>query len=461
MVKNAKENRQRNKIGVRMFDFKSNSIHSFKQYSAQDLKCANYQALLTCSTCLHQFTTLTPSIYGDICKPCHQRFFAPRRICGHCKELKKRTLYYKNSPINAPLCPECYYRLVTRSQYATCKGCRRYRILADGIYCKACLKGKVACKVCGSQTFAGRELECENCSSKRLVLECAKFACLALPAGTLREDYMDFMQYLTNPRIAHGVYSNKQYPRYLQFFIDCKNLWGKIPPYETLVAHYKPHGLRSYLRILHWLIESKRIKEDLALKKYYSESERIITLKNKIPDPPFELSEYIAFLENKLAGGAKIGTIRAMIQPAVDLCVYNNLHKGDVIEAKHFDRYLKHRPGQKNLVWRFSTYIRENFGRKIHLSLTNGKIKPKTRNRTEIAEKIITKLVHKPSKLTIAEKREWFRCSMWLCHKQRVKKDPKVIDGRKLIKISQDGEFEYWYFNGQHFWLPIEPSKDK
>lgn len=443
-----------------MFDFKSSPIKDSCDNCTYDFSKLKFDALFVCSTCLNKSKTLVSSIYGDICKPCHKSFFTPRHICGNCKELKRRTFHYKNSPIDAPLCPECYYKLVGHANYTTCRGCRRYRELQDGQYCKACLKGVVSCKVCGNETFAGRESECEKCSGKRLILTCAKFAKLALPEGQLRTDYMEFMEYLTNPRIVHTVYSQKQYPKYLQFFIDCKNIWGEIPDYKTLVSHYKPNGLRAYLRVLRWLVASNRIEEDLSLKKYYSESERIITLKSKIADPPFELTQYFEFLENKLKDGAKISTIRANMQPAVDMCVFNNLHRGEVIEVKHFDKYLKHHPGQKHLIWQFATFLKNNFGRQIQLSVTDGKVKPRTRSQVLVAEKILTLLFNKPTKLTLREEREWFRCSMWLCHKHWVKKDPKVIDTRELIKASPDGQFECWRFNGQDFWLPKIPTKN-
>lgn len=185
-----------------MFDFKSNPVNITKQNTVQDFTNSDFKALLVCPTCMHKVTTLVASIYGDICKPCHNNFFTLKHICGHCKELKRKTYRYRNSPIDAPLCQECYDKLIRRHTRGHCKGCRRNLKVSDDGYCKACLKGKVACKVCGAETFAGRESECINCSCKRLILTCAKFARLALPEGKLRDDYMDFMEYLTQPRIA-------------------------------------------------------------------------------------------------------------------------------------------------------------------------------------------------------------------------------------------------------------------
>lgn len=352
--------------------------------------------------------------YGRVCQTCYQYYFKTKKECFECGEFKRNISRYSKLSHDHAVCTRCYQSHFMQS----CSLCGRYRELVESEQGKICQKchefGEIPCETCHKPMPAGMGKRCGDCYwSQRLKHE-AEINTYLLTEGVMRQAYTSFTIWFEaelDSKTAALKHNN-----YIDFFVRCDELWGKIPNYESLVQEFKPNGLREYLTALRWLIKTKQIVVNPDVKSQIAEEERIVNLLAKFDDKaPYCINDYHNYLEQKLLlGKTSLKSVRLALQPAIDLCTQFKLEGSNMPIQEQIDGYLLVKQGQRNALYGFVMFLNKKCGSSLVCEKPSKDVILKA-NRNQL-EKQIIKFINENKMLSKDNELQWFQLSMMYFH---------------------------------------------
>lgn len=389
--------------------------------------------------------------YGRVCSSCYSGYFKPKSKCYECGEMKRNISRYLDLQVNGydhRICTTCYGRFF----HGTCKLCHRHRKLtqqSDGLnLCRKCSKnGLICCNTCHKLMPAGIGKHCWDCYWQKRLDKEVHLNKFLFRSELIKKDYEDFTKYFSNNRGA--MVAKLKNNNFIEFFIRCDEIWGKVPSYQSLVEEFKPEGLRRNLTVLRWLINSRRIVENLEIKDRVAEEERILRLLEKLKPLPKTVHDYYQFsVKKQKERKTSLKTIRMNLQPVVDIYSIFELKDDDTPNQEQIDSYLLGKSGQYSSLYGFVTYLNHKHGMALACNQPNSAEVEKT-NRKKL-EKRLLDLGCKEKPLCIKDRLLWFQLSMVFFHKTYISiKELKAIELKDCTK-----DMVILQYNQQEFWIP-------
>lgn len=376
---------------------------------------------------------------GPVCNSCAKWFREPDRcpLCGRMSRLLARVSRLGH---DEPVCPACQ-----RADHAICPACNRHRRLfesGDGsLLCRACLeKGTVPCPECGKAMPAGRGNRCEECYWKG-VLEKRVAFCQAGLGGSLAKDFAEFGRWLEAHR---GVnVAAIRINRYLYFFQEIDNKWGKIPEYSELVGYFHAEGLRRVRSVVRWMDESGRLKVDTRVRKEDSERRRIRDLTESVNGMTAGGVLWYSYRERLISkhgqGRTSLRSMRLALSAAADLV---QRAKDREPSQADLEAYLLEKPGQKANITGFANHINRQCGSNLIPVVDARRARERSRSRLE---RSLIEMVRSPED-TEEFLRKWSKKAMRYFYEQD-------MESRAKIEIHSSDWLEV-ISNGKVYWVP-------
>nr|WP_314368793.1 hypothetical protein [uncultured Acinetobacter sp.] len=159
--------------------------------------------------------------------------------------------------------------------------------------------------------------------------------------------------------------------RHSQFFEQLANGWqGSIPSYSELLAHFRVSGLRKYLLVMHWLIETQHVDVDPKLKDDCSEQDQLDQLISSFPRDTLAsnvLKAYLLNLQQRQAKGRiQLRSIRLAIKPAVALMACTDYDGLMLPTIRSLRKYLLAVSGQTAAVTGFLNFLNQQYGTQLN-----------------------------------------------------------------------------------------------
>lgn len=386
--------------------------------------------------------------YGRVCQICYQGYFKAKKECFECGEFKRNISSYSKLSHDHAVCTRCFQSHFMQ----TCPLCHKYRKLVEsgkGLMCQKCHDfGEIPCESCHRLMPAGMGKRCNECYwSQRLKHE-AKLNTYLLSSSLMREAYTDFTEWFMVNK--GSMTATLKHNNYIDFFTRCDVLWGKIPSYESLVQEFKPNGLREYLTVLRWLINTEQVVVDTKIKDQIAEEERIINLLAKFDGKtPHCISIYNQSLEKKLLNGkTSLKSIRLALQPAIDLCTQYGINDLNTPNQEQLDGYLLVKHGQYSALYGFVKFLNREYGLDIVCTKPSKDAVLKA-NRKEIEQKMMM-LYNQPKPLSDKDELIWLQLCMAYFHQVNIKL--KTIKTLTVQPCNED--MSKIMFDQKEYWLP-------
>lgn len=197
--------------------------------------------------------------------------------------------------------------------------------------------------------------------------------------------------------------------RYAPFFQEAANLWDNLPDYSIITHHFKPKGMRKFLKVKQWLESqeiapiSDNIKQDLA------EQDRIATLISKVANHPVATSLVIAYRDRLLlkldAGKTSLKSVRLALQPAVGLM----LMVKKLPTQADIEQYLKAKSGQRAALTGFVHFLNQEY--RLSLKITKLTVQEKQKlalnRKQQLEDKVITYVIKCRKNPEYFDLKEW------------------------------------------------------
>jgi len=345
---------------------------------------------------------------------------------------------------NNEICVSCYQKQTRK----TCTACRRFRKVIEtskGLLCKKCHQlGEVDCPCCGNKMPAGQGRRCLDCYwNSRLERE-TTINMYLFKSDRIKRSYKDFITWFVERSNNKNVVL--EHLKFVLFFKTCDELWQQIPSYENLIQEFKPEGMRHYLTILRWLIDTEQIIIDLKVKDEVAEQERLLKLLGKFDTLPASIESYYKFLNEKLAlKKTSLKSIRLALQPAVDIYIDMSINPQQLPLQTHLDAYLKQKRGQFNAIYGFVSHINRTYESNLNCKRIDPAILRKEKRRKLEAKLIMLNEILLP---TEEDNITWILTSLEYFHNLKLSKkifrSLSIIDkGDRLIIHYLDEKYKY------------------
>lgn len=387
--------------------------------------------------------------YGRVCQICYQGYFKAKQECFECGEFKKGVSSYSKLPHNHVVCVSCYQRHFRD----TCSLCHKYRELKNTEQGKICQKchdiGQIPCESCNNLMPAGMGKRCDDCYWSQRLIHATKINTYLLSSEIMKQAYRKFTHWFSvnkGNKIATLKHSN-----FINFFVRCDEIWGKIPSYESLIQEFKPNGLRENLTVLRWLIKTKQVIVNTEIKEQIAEQERIINLLAKFDDnQPTCIKAYQAILFQKLSNRkTSLKSIRLALQPAVDLCIRYSIKDSNIPDQEHLDSYLLSKSGQYSSLYGFVTFLNKEYNLKLicQKPTENEVLKA---NRDELEKQIIN-FLNEHQSLSTNDELKWLQLGMLYFHGTQISLSSlKKISSKQVVQSNMT----LLIYGGKEYWLP-------
>lgn len=384
--------------------------------------------------------------FGRVCKVCYQNYFKTKKRCYECGEYKSNLSRYEALEHKQEVCLSCY----RKHSFETCSSCRRYRKLVEtptGKKCKKCHEnGLIPCNTCKKLIPAGVGVRCWDCYWQARLDKQTQLNSYLFSSPIIKKEYEAFNTWFAMNKGAKKAQLKSN--NFIDFFVRCEQIWGLIPNYEVLIAEFKPEGLRHNLTVLRWLIDTGRIVENLELKDYVSEQERIVNLLGLLDGGiPIAVKNYYAvLLEKHLTRQTSLKTVRMYLQPVVALHIRFQLNGQQRPFQEQIDSYLLDKSGQSNSLSSYISFLNKKYGsdlvcKKPDKSIIAAKIRKHN-------EKQLLDLAIKPKPLSPKDRLRWYKFGLAFFHEYQVSlktlEKVDVTSANDEMDIISIGKHQYW-----------------
>lgn len=318
------------------------------------LECERLTDCIRCGKGAGTFNIGIVTRYGAVCASC-VRYFREEHECSECGKMTRDR--YRSQVTNESICLSCYRRYT----FAMCKNCHRYRKVynQEKQLCKKCDEKLLStCPKCKAEMASGYGNICADCARRTLLFNMIRLNVHIFRHKTIKTACKKFIfWYMRKCGISVALYKGSNFMR---FFIDCDDIWQKIPGYAELVTHFKPNGLRANLTVLRWLLDTNQIVVDETLKGDLVEMERIQALFSKLKNPVPYIASYYKLLQSRYGSGkTMLKSVRLALQPAIDLI--NSLAITDYPTQEQLDSYLITKSGQIAAITGFINHLKLDY----------------------------------------------------------------------------------------------------
>lgn len=390
------------------------------------------------------------SDYGPVCNSCSPHF-RPEKPCEGCGKPSSELSRVTRLQNDLRLCPACQ-----RSDYETCPGCRRYRLLFEGDngarLCKSCLQHHDRqCTTCMKPIAGGRGSRCEDCywiaaAHKRIGIDRHVFS--SLPMSTL---FVKFGEWLISE--CGGKNAALSIHRYLSFFTEVENVWGRFPSYESLVGYFKAEGLRRVRRPMRWLETHQKLCIDSAIRESTSEEDRIFRMSVIFSGEVIAGQAVTGYLKKlrirEQQGKTSLRSIRLALTPAIHLLQCASTTGQVLPNQKTLDDYLAVHPGQQAAVTGFINHLNTTFSLELAPYVDDARVAALRKKRLE---KRLRSFISGEG-LTVTNANAWMPIALEYFHKIRVSRK-RLFPAQERI-VSQDVNSVTVLLDGLYYYLPI------
>lgn len=395
---------------------------------------------------------MTP--YGPVCNACSV-YFREAEPCENCGAYSKRLSRCSRQGHDKRLCPKCI-----QADFATCIACRKYRLLKptdDGrMLCKVCLEhGVIPCPECHQPMAAGCGKRCEDCQwlhtfKRRLAIDQAAFS-----SSIMQMDFGDFGTWLLlrvgSQKSALTIH------RYLKFFQDVEDRWGRFPAYSDLLHHFGAEGLRRVSLPMAWLGETKGTHPDVQMREDSSDWRRIREAISSVPagtQGSRILSEYYEFLLDRLADQRiSVLSTRLALRPAVSLLLESDPTGLTLPNQADLDRYLLDAPGQKAEVSGFIRFLREHYQLRLLLRVDLKRVAANRRKKLEDELLAVMREAGEGEEFL----RRWLSLALAYFHGLNL----SIRQMTSVICIDEDDGGISVIYEGKRYWIPLSSYSDR
>jgi hypothetical protein len=399
--------------------------------------CHNNKPCIRCGKQEYKIGKIT--VYGPVCNSCSP-YFRQKKPCGYCGTRSTKLTKTEKNGTGLSICPKCYRQ---EKGYENCSQCRKNRLLIEtehGRICKKCYEvGLIDCKVCGIQIPAGMGSTCDSCGWLKRFKQRVHLLKFTISAEQVRVAFIKFSEWL-----LQDVGSNKAVMTielYAPFFVEVTRFWNKLPSYELILQHFKPKGLRKYLKVKQWLHILYQENFQDSKKTDLAEGCRIDALFAKIADQPiiYELLQgYQSELMAKLhAGRTTLKSVRLALQPAVGLL----LRTHQIPNQSEISHYLSEKSGQKAALTGFINYLNRKYG--THLVCNHSeeeRIQALQRKKKSLENEIIAFLIKSREESNPLYIIDWIKISMKYFHGCTYRNSSKFEIKHGQYVVFQDGK---------------------
>ncbi len=381
------------------------------------------------------------TIYGPVCNACSP-YFRPKQPCEDCGKLSSRLSRVGREGNGFLLCPNCYQR--ARGS-ATCTLCRRYRVLVEtdqGSVCRKCADlGMIQCSACHADMPAGMGKICESCSWTKTLNHRVEMWGFTIKSEPCRQAIAQFVAWLvTDVGVKKATITIE---RYVPFFVEAAKQWSELPTYAVILAHFKPKGMRQYLKVKQWLQTAYFVQFDASKAGDLAEQERIANLQSKLCHNSVAiklLNDYMEILTAKLhAGQTSIKSIRLALQPVVGLM----LTLDHIPTQADVDQYLAVKQGQKAALTGLINYLNKIYKLELVCQLNEQLIaEVRQRNLQKIEQQMIELVVQYRNEPTTFNERAWVKIAMLYFHQIELKKSSRFdVEADKYTVLQSNKKY--------------------
>ncbi|AAU38620.1 MULTISPECIES: hypothetical protein [Pasteurellaceae] len=412
------------------------------------LECEKLTDCVRCGKTSGTFEIGMISRYGAVCSSC-TRYFREEIECSECGKMTRDR--YRSLVTNESVCLQCYRRYT----FATCKNCRRYRKVhnQEKQLCKKCDEKLLStCSKCKGEMPSGYGNVCPDCARRSLLFNMIRLNGHILRNKAVKTAYKKFIfWYMRKCGISVVLHKGSDFMR---FFIDCDDIWQKIPDYAELVTHFKPNGLRANLTVLRWLLDTNQVVVDEALKDDLAEMQRIQSLFNKLKESIPCIASYYKLLQRRYDDGkTSLKSVRLALQPAIDLI--SSQAVTDYPTQEQLNNYLSEKTGQIAAITGFINHLKSAYRRELKIDRKLIQQMKAKQLKKHYSKRLVE--LYKQTELTTAEQMDLLSVVLYSLHGIEIKK-PKfdaivLIDG---VAYYRDNTKDY--FLPQDIYLRIKPQ---
>lgn len=404
------------------------------------MSCWKKQPCIRCSRSDYKVGKLTKD--GPVCKTC-SIYFRSFQLCFECQQPSQRLSRSPVAKHNKLLCTRCYSKYTS----ATCKKCRRYRVIVDweSKQCKKCANdNNINCIKCKKRIPAGYGTCCEECSQKNRIKINAEKHVLLLETLEIRHFYVEFISWCQE--YTNVKYTLMHMNKHIQFFIICDKKWKTVPNYEVLIKAFKPEGLRKHLTVLRWLVKSQKIRIDEELKQFNSEIAKVEALLTKLtPCIPNVINKYYEYaLSKHRAGTICIKSVRMSLQPVIGLALNSKISTDWLPTQRQVNNYLGNVIGQIASITGFIKFLHNYYQHDVTIDKKAISIISMRKSEIQLMELLVK------NRLSISEQKQLISLALLCLHNIKLKK----ID-MDCLKLDKNNQYFYHDVLNNYF-IPMD-----
>ena len=407
------------------------------------LECERKTDCVRCGKTAGTFDVGMVSPYGAVCRAC-VRYFREEKECSECGKMTRDR--YHSPVTNESVCLSCYRKYT----FGTCKNCRRYRKIhnEEKRLCKKCDEQLISiCPKCKGEMPSGYGNVCPDCARRTLLFNMIRLNIHIFRNKTIKTAYKKFIfWYMRKCGIGVALHKGSDFMR---FFIDCDDIWQKIPDYAELVTRFKPNGLRANLTVLRWLLDTHQVVVDEGLKDDLAELERIQALFNKLKESVPCIASYYQMLQQRVdSGKTSLKSVRLALQPAIDLMSSNDIT--DFPTQDLLNNYLVAKSGQIAAITGFINHLKLDYHRELEIDRKLIQQIKSKQLKKHCSQRLVE--LYKQADLTLKERMELVSVVLYSLYGITIKMPKR----EKIIKIDK---IAYYCCENRNYFLPEDIYK--
>ena len=407
------------------------------------LECERKTDCVRCGKTAGTFDVGMVSPYGAVCRAC-VRYFREEKECSECGKMTRDR--YHSPVTNESVCLSCYRKYT----FGTCKNCRRYRKIhnEEKRLCKKCDEQLISiCPKCKGEMPSGYGNVCPDCARRTLLFNMIRLNIHIFRNKTIKTAYKKFIfWYMRKCGIGVALHKGSDFMR---FFIDCDDIWQKIPDYAELVTRFKPNGLRANLTVVRWLLDTHQVVVDEGLKDDLAELERIQALFNKLKESVPCIASYYQMLQQRVdSGKTSLKSVRLALQPAIDLMSSNDIT--DFPTQDLLNNYLVAKSGQIAAITGFINHLKLDYHRELEIDRKLIQQIKSKQLKKHCSQRLVE--LYKQADLTLKERMELVSVVLYSLYGITIKMPKR----EKIIKIDK---IAYYCCENRNYFLPEDIYK--
>lgn len=432
-----------------------------KRLAISEQICLKCKADLPCRMCGgNKQYCFNSKKHGRICSICFHKHYAATKKCEACG--KSSSNVWKRKHSGARLCAKCHSKA---NNEKVCPKCRHQRILQDtphGEMCQKCFEmPQRLCPECNETKIHGGQSRCDACYWTERLRKITEEQLPKLQNESTKSDFQAFTMWLVERKQSKaGVL---KVDLFMAFFLHCERIFACVPKdYAALVNEFKPNGLRAYLTVLRWLVETGLVVIDANLKQELSEQECIQKMLGRFNGnvPPVIQAFHDFLLEKMERQETTLKSFRLAFNAAARVYLSQDLETHSTPNQAQIDEFIRKHKGQFAALSAFIGFLRTRYGCELEYTRKRYQTEPtaldKRRQHQSLQREIVALALvireRQPKKPSWKDKLRWITLNMAFHHGIKVS-----LNAAKTIQIlpSQDDEVAFVVWKSQQYAIPI------